>query len=190
MKRFVRLLLRCVDSYQAKEPSTENEVSSGIMIGQVVWGLVRSAIFWELSNLRGRKPHRGLFPYPVAEFSRLDATLAFMSEQTALLESISPKDIANCIKRNTSAKFPIENLSIGVFDVFNFLLLCPLEWVGRAKAKEFAKRAILADVALWYSAEALRLPDDCPEKLHRSAKLKACSARLAPEGGLGILVRR
>lgn len=113
-----------------------------------------------------------------------------MSEQTASLESISPKDIANCIKPSTSAKLPIENLSTGVFDVFNFLLLCPLEWIGRAKAKEFAKRAILADVALWYSIGALGLPSDCPEKLRRSAKLKACSARLAPEGGLGILVGR
>jgi hypothetical protein len=26
MQRFVRLLLRCVDSYQAKDPSAENEV--------------------------------------------------------------------------------------------------------------------------------------------------------------------
>ena len=190
MKRFVRLLLRYVDSYQAKEPSTENEDSPGIVVGQVVWGLVRSAIFWELSNLRGTKPHRGLSSHSFTEFFRVDASLAFMSEQTASLESISPKDIANCIKPNTSAKFSIENLSTDVFDVFNFLLLCPIEWIGRAKAKEFAKRAILADVALWYSVGTPRLPDDCPEKLHRSAKLKACGARLAPEGGLGILVGR
>ena len=113
-----------------------------------------------------------------------------MSEQTASLESISPKDIANCINPNTSANLPIENLSPDIFDIFNFLLLCPFEWIGRAKAKEFAKRAILADVVLWYSVESPRLPDDYHEKLRRSAKLKACSARLAPEGGSGIMVGR
>lgn len=113
-----------------------------------------------------------------------------MSEHTASLESISPKDIANCINPNISANLPIEYLSTDVFDIFNFLLLCPLEWIGRAKAKEFAKRAILADVALWYSVESPRSPDIYPEKLRRSAKLKACSARLAPEGGSGILVGR
>lgn len=79
-------------------------------------------------------------------------------------------------------------LSTDVFDVFNFLLLCPLEWIGRAKAKEFAKRAILADVTLWYTTDTLRLPDSCPEKLQQSAKLKACIARLAPEGEPGTLV--
>jgi len=111
-----------------------------------------------------------------------------MSEQTTWLESISPKDIANCIKPNSLANIPIEDLSTDVFDIFNFLLLCPLEWIGRAKAKEFAKRAILADVALWYSNETLRLPGGCSEKLRRSAKLKACSTRLAPESGTGNLV--
>ncbi len=68
MQRFVRLLLRCVDNCQAKDPSAENEVSSGIMVGQVVWGLVRSAIFWELRNLRGRKCHWGPSSYPVLIF--------------------------------------------------------------------------------------------------------------------------
>ena len=111
-----------------------------------------------------------------------------MSEQTASLELITSKDIENCTNPNVSANLPIEMPSTEVFDVFNFLLLCPLEWIGRAKAKEFAKRAILADVALWYTTETLRVPDICPEKLQQSAKLKACSTRLAPEGESGTVV--
>lgn len=111
-----------------------------------------------------------------------------MSEETALLESISPKDIAKCIEPNSSAKFPVENISSDIFNIFNYLLLCPLEWIGRAKAKEFAKRAILADVALWYSNKTLKPPGGSHGKTNQSAKLKICSTRLAPESGSGTLV--
>ena len=111
-----------------------------------------------------------------------------MSEQTAWLESISPKDIAKCMEPNSSAELPVENISSDVFNIFNYLLLCPLEWIGRAKAKEFAKRAILADVALWYSSKTLEPPDGSHGKMRQSAKLKTCSTRLAPESGSGTLV--
>ena len=69
MQRFIQLLLRCIGGYQPKEASTESGVSSGNTVGQVVWGLVHSAIFWELSNLRGKQPHSGLPSYSFADFS-------------------------------------------------------------------------------------------------------------------------
>jgi hypothetical protein len=120
--------------------------------------------------------------------SRVDAILAFMGEQTASLESISPNVIARCIESNASVEPAIENISPDIFNVFNFLLLCPPEWIGRAKAKEFAKRAALADVMLWYSSKDLGQRNDLPAKIRQSAKLKTCSARLALESGSGSLV--